>query len=123
MKLWKSNRLDQEWEMTNEEIAQKFMESGYAKTCWEFGGLRMALVSFIASKDGLNSTWEWNEKRGSIEGSPDFLDILDRIAFFKAQWAWEHYEGLPICVDCVNMAACSFSPSNSCSFYKEPDKE
>lgn len=77
MKLWKENRLDQEWVLSAEEVAKRFMESGYAKEYLNYGGVAMALVYFITSKDGLNSTWEWDEKKGSIEGSPDMLAILE----------------------------------------------
>lgn len=77
MKLWKENRLDQEHELANKEIAKQFLGSIYGKKPYEFGGIATALVYFIGDKTGLNSSWEWNEEKGSINGSKDMLEIID----------------------------------------------
>lgn len=76
MKLWKGNRLDAVYELSNKEIATRFLNSKYysEEICIE-----RALVDFITSKDGLNSTWEWDKKKSSITGSSDILEILDLI--------------------------------------------
>lgn len=77
MKLWEENRLDKEYELSNEEVAKQFINSIYGKKPYEFGGVDMALITFISNKDGLNSSWEWNRQKGSIEGCPDILKIID----------------------------------------------
>jgi hypothetical protein len=80
MKLWKGNRIDAEYELSNVEIAEKFIASEYFKKKYElYGSTDKALVWFIGAKDGLNSTWEWDEKKGSIDGSIDVLEILNII--------------------------------------------
>jgi hypothetical protein len=80
VKLWKENRLNQEWELSNKEIAEKFMASDFYKNRYEkYNSTDRALIWFISDKDGLNSTWEFDEKKGSIDGSPDVLEILDII--------------------------------------------
>jgi hypothetical protein len=84
MKLWKANRLDQEWELNNEEIAKRWVKYEKAR----FENLNPSpplthfltgtnLVYFISSKDGLNSSWDWDQCKGSIQGSKDMLEILD----------------------------------------------
>lgn len=78
MKMWKGNKTDREWELSNEEIAKRFLASEYAEN-ENRRGTDMNLVLFIANKDGLHSTWEWDEAKGSITGSPDMLQILDLI--------------------------------------------
>jgi len=75
MKLWKENRINQEWELSNKEIAHKFLLSKYSLRMYR----EKALVEFITAKDGLNSVWDWNKEKGSIMGSKDMLEILDII--------------------------------------------
>jgi len=77
MKLWKENRIDQEYELANEEIAKQFLGSIYGKKPYEFGGIATALILFISKPDGLNSSHDWDEKKGSIDGSKDILKIID----------------------------------------------
>lgn len=77
MKLWKGNRTDQEYELANKEVAKQFLGSIYGKKPYEFGGIAEALVLFISDKTGLNSTWEWNQEKGSVNGSKDMLEIID----------------------------------------------
>lgn len=54
MKLWKNNRLDSEYEMSEEDIARGFLASSYAEIPWP---LDRKLRLFMASKDGLSSVW------------------------------------------------------------------
>lgn len=80
MKLWKENNINQKWELDNKEIANRFIVSKYFKDRYElYRGTEHALVWFIGAKDGLNSTWEWDNKKGSVDGSKDMLQILDLI--------------------------------------------
>ena len=80
MKLWKENMLSQEWELDNNEIAKQFLNSDFYKDRYEkYGDTSRALVIFITDKSGLHSSWEWDEKKGSINGSKDMLNILDII--------------------------------------------
>jgi len=62
MKLWKDNMLNQEWELSNEEIIKKFVESTQYQDFKEGGlHLRTALSLFISSKSGLSSVFETDE--------------------------------------------------------------
>ena len=81
MKLWKENKISQEWELSNQEIAKQFLKSRY----YDFPNrsIDMSLVNFISSKDGLNSSWDWDSKKGSIDGSKDMIEILDIIHNLK----------------------------------------
>lgn len=76
MKLWKENKVDKEWELSNKEIAEKFILSKYS----DYQYIGNALVDFISSSDGLNSIWEWDKTKGSIQGSKDMLEIIDIIS-------------------------------------------
>jgi len=76
MKLWKENKVNKNWSVSNTEIAKLFLKSEYGKNPYEHGGKARALVYFITAKDGLNSTFEFDEKKGSIDGSRDILEIL-----------------------------------------------
>ena len=73
MKLWKENRTDKPWEPSNKEIAKQFKESQFSEynNSTEFN-----LINFISDPEGLDSIWEWDKKKGSIQGSPDILEIL-----------------------------------------------
>lgn len=66
MKLWKNNRLDKEWELSNEEILQKFKQSKFHKIeSWPWD---RCLIAFITDpKDGLASVFD----------SDDFEKLLD----------------------------------------------
>lgn len=81
MKLWRGNRVNQEWELSNEEIAHRFVQAAGddLKFC---SNIPRSLANFIIGpedKGCLNSTWEYDEKKGSIDGSPDMLEIIDLI--------------------------------------------
>jgi len=77
MKLWKENKNDKQWELDNREIAKQFLKSKYAELDYlNYYGIGRALTSFICASDGLNSVWDWDEKKGSIDGSPDVLEII-----------------------------------------------
>ena len=41
----------------------------------------------------------------------------------RQQWAWEHYEGIPVCVDCAKMVDCALSPTSSCSLIIKKESE
>lgn len=117
MKLWKDNRLDQAYERPNREIANEFLASDYYKSRHERGlFIEQALVLFITGKDGLSSTWEWDERKGSINGSPDMLEILKMVeslcpkcdlrgsSMCRANYPCPCVEG---CHDCVIKPYCS----------------
>ena len=76
MKLWKENRIDKEWELSNKEIADRFLRSKYSLRPFH---TERALVDFITAKDGLNSIWDWDKTKGSVMGSKDMLEILTLI--------------------------------------------
>ena len=62
MKLYKENRIDQEYEIADSELIQKFKDA-YSKSknyisLREARGIEFVLRFFIGSKDGLNSTVE-----------------------------------------------------------------
>ncbi len=79
MKLWKENKLNQEWELDNKGVVKRFLNSEYGKNPEKYKGKDNALVYFITGKDGLNSSYDWEEKKGSIEGSKDILEMLNII--------------------------------------------
>ena len=63
MKMWKENKLDQEWEMDNDDIAIKFwLSKPYRElvaSCWP---LDRAIRAFLTDpKDGLNSVFDEKE--------------------------------------------------------------
>lgn len=80
MKLWKENKVNQEYELSNKEVAKRFLGSIYGKKPYEFGGIGMALIWFISQPEGLNSSHDWDEKKGSIDGSKDILEIIDIVS-------------------------------------------
>jgi len=55
LKLWRENRLDQEWELTFEEIYQGFMASGWYDVPYP---LERKLALYITDTKYLNSTFE-----------------------------------------------------------------
>ena len=64
MKLWKNNRTDQEWELSNEEIARRFWADRAAKGAGEVGHLGKALRCFIVDHEengGLSSVLDESE--------------------------------------------------------------
>jgi len=81
VKLWKGNRVDAEYELSNKEVAEKFLKSKFAQKS-DFTD--RCFLDFLTSPDGLDSTWEFDEKKGSIDGSKDMLEILDIIDKVRA---------------------------------------
>lgn len=79
MRFWKENRINQEWSIDNKKIAERFIASKFYKEREAYRGTAQALVFFITDKEGLNSSYEWEDKRGSIDGSKDIIEILDII--------------------------------------------
>ena len=55
MKLYRDNRRSGEWELTEEEIARRYLASDYA-TWWHWP-LERKLSLFLESSNGLSSTW------------------------------------------------------------------
>lgn len=57
MRLWENNRVDQEWELPDEEIIDRFLASDYRE---RFVNLDRALRFFLANNrpPALNSVWE-----------------------------------------------------------------
>lgn len=80
MKMWRENRRDGEWELSNQEIAEQFIKSKFYNLEYNLSFDRQ-LVNFICDEQGLNSVWDWDKKKGSIDGSKDILEILD--IFYK----------------------------------------
>lgn len=78
MKLWRENKVRNEYELSNVEIARRFIVE-YDVDLRKEIGLGRALCDFISSKTGLNSVWEWEQSKGSIDGSKDMLEILRMI--------------------------------------------
>jgi hypothetical protein len=58
MKLWKENKLNQEWEKPNEEIANEFIKSKFNN---ETRPTDSQLRLFVTARDGLNSVFEEDE--------------------------------------------------------------
>ena len=59
LKIWKDNRLDQEESITFQEVIKKFKKSeNWADYIFTSMSLEEALSLFMASKDGLNCTYE-----------------------------------------------------------------
>lgn len=73
MKLWKDNRLDQEHEIPNEDVAAGYLASDYAKVAMP---LERMLNLYIANPDGLSSTWG---DPHNAEDRHDFDAVLDLI--------------------------------------------
>jgi hypothetical protein len=60
MKLWKGNKLNQEWQMEDDKIIEGFKE--WFQKNKDFGRpLEYCLIWFITSKEGLDSTYEQEE--------------------------------------------------------------
>lgn len=57
MKLWKENKIDQEYELSHKEIIEGFKKSSYYKRYKNPDDIDLdyALRLYITSKDGLNS--------------------------------------------------------------------
>ena len=55
MKLWKENRIDQEYEKLIDDIVTEFLQSDYNK---DVDNAFQSVVLFISAKDGLNSSIE-----------------------------------------------------------------
>ncbi|GAI71785.1 unnamed protein product, partial [marine sediment metagenome] len=66
MKLWRENRLDQEWESTFEEIYQRFKASEWYDVPYP---LERKLALYMTDPKYLNSTYE----------KDDFLKLVDYI--------------------------------------------
>lgn len=79
MKLWKDNKISGEWNLPEEEIAERFLSSKYAdpERCpWR---LDRALPAFIGDRepDGLSSVFEG--------GDPAYERVVDLILEARAR--------------------------------------
>lgn len=62
LKIWKENRLDQEETLSFQEVIKKFKNSEYwGNYIFTSMSLEEALTLFMASKNGLNCTYEKEE--------------------------------------------------------------
>lgn len=66
MKLWKDNKSNQEYEIPEKEIIDKFLKSDFYKEELPLG---IRLMRFIVDKNGLNSVFE----------TKDFHKLLDEL--------------------------------------------
>ena len=74
IKLWKENRVDQEYEMDINEIAKRFKESKYYTEYFKQGWpLDRALPLFICSRDGLNSVNDVKDYETIREAVRDYI--------------------------------------------------
>lgn len=71
IKLWKENRLDQEWSLDSLEIARRFWESQPNGVAGPLT-LERALRNFIGGRDGLNSVWDMPED----DSNDDVFDAI-----------------------------------------------
>ena len=64
MKLWKENKLNKEYEMSDEEIYSLFLDSRFYQDYLNdrYWRLDEAIRCFISFSDGLNSAFETNSK-------------------------------------------------------------
>lgn len=64
MKLWKENKIANEYEMSHDEVVALFKTSRYY-AAWEEENynLRYQLTLFIGAKDGLNSSLDDNPEK------------------------------------------------------------
>lgn len=65
MKLWKENRLDREYSLTQEQIAEQFMKHQLYQDFLAGLRLRRALLGFIGGP-GLNSAMEDNPEKDLV---------------------------------------------------------
>jgi len=64
MKLWRENRLDQEWELSEDEILARFIKSehfNYYQKGWTLDRALRAFITALESEGGLNSVFEEDE--------------------------------------------------------------
>ncbi len=78
IKLYKDNKISNKYDLTLEELAQKFIESKYYQDYVKghFYNMFQALIVFIGSADGLNSTCEHKD---IAEDSNNYLQIKNII--------------------------------------------
>ena len=58
MRLWKGNKVDQQYEMSDEEIYAAFRASRYFELLLYYPTRRVLAMFISAPEDGLNSAWE-----------------------------------------------------------------
>lgn len=80
MNLWRSNRLDQAWELPNEEVAQRFLTSRFGDTDqypWPLERALAAFISFPESDGGLESVFETDSHQGARDWTAVQIAVLD----------------------------------------------
>jgi len=58
MKLWKENKLNQEWEMSFEKIIEEFKRWDFTYELRDLQPIDLRLRIFLTDKKGLNSAFE-----------------------------------------------------------------
>ena len=85
--LYEENKIDKEYELTFEEVYNKFIETEYYKDFKERGAymLTQGVTLFIGSKDGLNSAYDIEEDRETLDELIEYirLKIKGERWFFK----------------------------------------
>lgn len=61
MKLWRNNKIDQEWELSEEEIAKRFLASKFVYYNWPLDRNLRAFMTTPHHEGGLGSVWEDND--------------------------------------------------------------
>jgi len=78
VKLWKDNRIDGEWELSEQEVADRFLASRWAQESWAQGWpLDRALRAFLTAgpeDEGLASVWDEGEG-----GTTDYDRVFDLV--------------------------------------------
>lgn len=88
MKLWKQNRLDQEWEISIEDLCERFLKSDQCDNDFlDYYGLHQAIVAFVTSRDGLRSSMDI--EHADSAGHKDLNEAYEHIkAVMKERGIW-----------------------------------
>lgn len=79
MKLWKDNRIAGQWELTTDEIAERFLKTESAMKMLDGWPLRRALLAFICGHEYLNSSFGGTTKHDQRETEKDLRAIEAKI--------------------------------------------
>lgn len=86
IKLWRENRLDQEWQITTQDLAKGFIESEYHKRYLDGMLLERCIRGYVTASDGLNSVFEekdfdeiFKSVRNSIELNSKMGDEIEKL--------------------------------------------
>jgi hypothetical protein len=78
MKLWRNNRRSGEWELSNEDIAARFLASKFGDFDEYPWRVDHALPVFIGDPEGLSSSFEPDD--------PDYDRVIDLILEARRDW-------------------------------------